>query len=83
MRVKARQERENVQRPTLNVELSFEVSPPPSKKASGEENFDDATSNMTSSDNSSNNSQIKTIRFYPDGFIGDKSPAATMSSPNP
>ena len=62
----------------LPEELSFEVSPPPSKKASGEENFDDATSNMTSSDNSSNNSQIKTIRFYPDGFIGDKSPAVVI-----
>ncbi len=61
----------------LPEELSFEVSPPPSTKASGLDNTMDANPDSVT-DTSASSSPIKIIRFYPDGFIGDKSPAAVL-----
>ena len=62
----------------LPEDLSFEVTAAPSKKASGEDNPDDGTDLANPTDVSANGNPIKTIRFYSDGFIGSKSPAAII-----
>ncbi len=61
----------------LPEELSFEVSPPPAKKASGEDNLGEVNTDSLT-DPSSTANPVKIIRFYSDGFIGDKSPAAIV-----
>lgn len=62
----------------LPEELSFEVTAAPSKKASGEDNPDDGVDLANPDDTSANGNPIKIIRFYSDGFIGSKSPAAII-----
>lgn len=62
----------------LPEELSFEVTAAPSKRASGEDNPDDGVDLANPDDTSANGNPIKIIRFYSDGFIGSKSPAAII-----
>ncbi|MFM8470398.1 MAG: Tfp pilus assembly protein FimT/FimU [Limisphaerales bacterium] len=62
----------------LPEELSFEVSPPPAKKASGEVNDDPELDTTNFSDTSETGLGVKIIRFNSDGFIGDKSPAIIL-----
>lgn len=63
----------------LPEELSFEVTSAPSKKRSGDDNFNDPDNEFANaSDVSDTTNPIKIIRFTADGFIGDKSPAAVI-----
>ncbi|MFA6547104.1 MAG: hypothetical protein WCS99_21990, partial [Limisphaerales bacterium] len=62
--------------------LSFEVGLPPAKNASGQDNDGEAGSDSIN-DNSAAGSSVKIIRFYPDGFIGDKSPASVLLRQRP
>lgn len=62
----------------LPAEAAFEVSPPPAKKASGESNDDPEMDTTSFNDTSDSGNPVKVIRFYPDGFIGDKSPAIVL-----
>ncbi|KAF0173712.1 MAG: hypothetical protein FD161_3757 [Limisphaerales bacterium] len=64
----------------LPAEISFEVTAAPTKKASGEENFDNPDEQFLNNleDMSDSGNPIKIIRFNSDGFIGDKSPAAVI-----
>ncbi len=63
----------------LPEDLSFEVTSAPSKKLSGDDNFNDLTDEFANSADSLDTSNpIKIIRFTSDGFIGDKSPAAVI-----
>lgn len=62
----------------LPEDLSFEVTAAPAKKVSGEDNPDDGLDLANPTDVSANGNPIKIIRFYSDGFIGSKSPAAVI-----
>ena len=62
----------------LPEDLSFEVTAAPAKKVSGEDNPDDGTDLANPTDTSDTGNPIKIIRFYSDGFIGSKSPAAII-----
>ena len=63
----------------LPEELSFEVTAPPAKKVSGQDNFTNPDEEFANAEDTSETSNpIKIIRFTSDGFIGDKSPAAVL-----
>lgn len=64
----------------LPEDLSFEVTAPPSKTAAGEDNLGDVNTDPTTT---TTTNPIKIARFYPDGFIGDKSPAAIILRQRP
>jgi len=59
----------------LPEDLSFEVTAPPSKTATGEDNLGDVNTDPATI---TTTNPIRIARFYPDGFIGDKSPAAII-----
>ena len=61
----------------LPEELSFEVTAPPTTKTSGEDNQAEDL-NATPSDIIAQTGPVKLLRFTPDGFISDKSPAAVL-----
>jgi type II secretion system protein H len=64
----------------LPEDLSFEVTAPPSKTAAGEDNLGDVNTDPATI---TTTNPIKIARFYPDGFIGDKSPAAIILRQRP
>lgn len=64
----------------LPEDLSFEVTAPPSKTAAGEDNLGEVNTDPATITTSN---PIKIARFYPDGFIGDKSPAAIILRQRP
>jgi prepilin-type N-terminal cleavage/methylation domain-containing protein len=61
----------------LPEELSFEVQAPPTTKASGEDNQAEAP-DATPSDILAQNGPVKLLRFTPDGYISDRSPASVL-----
>jgi prepilin-type N-terminal cleavage/methylation domain-containing protein len=62
----------------LPEDISFEVTAAPAKKVSGEDNPDEDLDLANPTDVSASGNPIKIIRFYSDGFIGSKSPAAVI-----
>ena len=63
----------------LPEDLSFEVSAPPSQTASGEDNLGEVNTDP----NTAPDKPVQIARFYPDGFIGNKSPAAIILRQRP